>query len=116
MKKTLSFLRVSLKNCGASNWEPKKCLKLSHFLKTSYFAMRFKGAPKILFFPKPWSSESDTDDPVELFSNSELEICRFKTHFQISSELHGFLPDKIPTNVVLRTVGPKLREKTHFKG
>ena len=116
MQKTLYFLRVSLKNCGASNWEPKKSLKLGPFQKTSYFAMRFKGTPKMLFFPKPWSSESDADGAVELFFNSEPEICHFKTHFQISSELHGFLPDKIPTNVILRTVGPKLREKMHFKG
>ena len=53
MQKTLSFLRVSLKNCGASNWEPKNCLKLNHFQKTSYFAMRFKGTPKISFFQNP---------------------------------------------------------------
>ena len=78
--------------------------------------MRFKGTPKISFFPKPWSSEFETDGAVELFFNSEPEICHFKTHFQISSELHGFLPDKIPTNVILRTVGAKLREKLHFKG
>ena len=81
MQKTLSFLRVSLKNCGASNWEPKNCLKLGHFQKTLYFAMRFKGTPKISFFPKPWSSEFETDGPVELFFNSEPEICHFKTHF-----------------------------------
>ena len=81
MQKTLSFLRVSLKNCGASNWEPKNCLKLGHFQKTSYFAMRFKGTPKISFFPKPWSSEFETDGAVELFFNSEPEICHFKTHF-----------------------------------
>ena len=109
-------MRVSLKNCGASNWEPNKCLKLGPFQKTSYFAMRFKDTPKMSFFPKPWSSESHTDDAVELFSNSEPEICHFKTHFQISSELHGFLPDKIPTNAISRTVGPELREKLDFKG
>ena len=78
--------------------------------------MRFKGTPKISFFPKPWSSESDADGAVELFFNSEPEICHFKHIFNLSSELHGFLPDKIPTNVILRTVGPKLREKMHFKG
>ena len=44
--------------------------------------MRFKGTPKISFFPKPWSSEFETDGPVELFFNSEPEICHFKTHFQ----------------------------------
>ena len=43
--------------------------------------MRFKGTPKISFFPKPWSSEFETDGPVELFFNSEPEICHFKTHF-----------------------------------
>ena len=26
-----------------------------------------------------------------------------------------FWPDKIPTNVILRTVGAKLRAKTHFR-
>ena len=44
--------------------------------------MRFKGTPKISFFPKPWSSEFETDGPVELFLNSEPEIYHFKTHFQ----------------------------------
>ena len=34
------------------------------------------------FFPKPWSSESHTDDAVEFFFNSGPEICHFKTHFQ----------------------------------
>ena len=78
--------------------------------------MRFKDTPTIAFFPKPWRSEFETTGAVELFFNSEPKIYHFKTHFQISSELHGFLPDKIPTNVISRTVGPKLPEKLHFKG
>ena len=32
--------------------------------------MRFKGTPKISFFPKPWSSEFETDGPVELLSGT----------------------------------------------
>ena len=94
MQKTLSVLRVSLKNCGASNWEPKKFLKLGHFQKTSYFAMRFKGTPKISFFPKPWSSEFETDGPVELFFNSEPEICHSKTHFQSKFRAPWFFAGK----------------------
>ena len=83
MQKTLSFLRVSLKNCGASNWEPKKCLKFGHFQKTSYFAMRFKGTPKISFFPKPWSSEFETDDAVELFLILNLKFVTLKHIFRL---------------------------------
>ena len=109
-------MRVSLKICGASNWEPKKCLKLGPFQKNTYFAMRFKGTPKISFFPKPWSSEFETDGPVELFLILNLKFVTLKHIFNLSSELHGFLPDKIATNVILRTVGAKLREKLHFKG
>ena len=79
--------------------------------------MRFKDTPKIsFFFPKPWSSEFETDGPVELFLILNLKFVTLKHIFNLSSELHGFLPDKIPTNVILRTVGAKLREKLHFKG
>ena len=52
--------------------------------------MRFKDTPKISFFPKPWSSEFETDGPVELFFNSEPEICHFKTHFQSKFRAPGF--------------------------
>ena len=41
---------MSLKNCGASNWEPKKSLTLGPFQKTSYFAIRFTDTPKFSFF------------------------------------------------------------------
>ena len=109
-------MRVSLKNCGASNWEPKKSLKFDHVQKTSYFAMRFKDTPKKHVFPKPWSSEFETHGPVELFLILNLKFVTLKHIFNLSSELHGFLPDKIAKNVISRTVGPKLPEKLHFKG
>ena len=56
--------------------------------------MRFKGTPKIAFFPTPWSSEFETDGPVELFFNSEPEICHFKTHFQSKFRAPWFFAGK----------------------
>ena len=116
MQKTRCFLACALKNCGASNWEPKKCLRKGHFQKTSYFAMRFKDTPKILFFPKPWSSEFETDDPVELCFNSEPENCHFKAHLQSKFRAPWVFAGQNTNKRHFATVGAKLREKLHFKG
>ena len=116
MQKTLSFLRVSLKNCGASNWEPKKSLKLGPFQKTSDFAIRFKDTPEMSFFPKPWSSEFETDDPVELCFKSEPENCQFKAHLQSKFRAPWLFAGQNTNKRHFATVGAKLREKLHFKG
>ena len=78
--------------------------------------MRFKGTPKISFFQNPGAQNLRPMVQWSFFLIMNLKFVTLKHIFNLSSELHGFLPDKIATNVILRTVGAKLREKKHFKG
>ena len=115
-KKTQRFWHKFLKFVPASIRSPQFIKNWVLFRKHRILQCVLKAPLKFRFFQNPGAQNLTPMVQWSFFLILNLKFVTLKHIFNLSSELHGFLPDKMPTKVILRTVGAKLREKLHFKG